>query len=193
MEEKKVKKKTNNKEKGNKFEREISRKLSLWISEGARDDIFWRTAGSGAMATNRFKKKVDTEHNEGDLKCDHPDYAWFLNKIYTELKRGYAHWGGLGELLKFQLNKDGLWSEWNDIKKVGRGKKGMLIWKGDRQPISIISDLAIFQSCRNVIQVKNCIVKSDPIWIISWDDFTSINPENMRESLEQTRVFRRTR
>lgn len=39
------------KSKGNAFERDVCRKLSLWVSDGARDDLFWRTAASGGRAT----------------------------------------------------------------------------------------------------------------------------------------------
>lgn len=39
------------KAKGNAFERDCCRKLSLWISDGERDDLFWRSAASGGRAT----------------------------------------------------------------------------------------------------------------------------------------------
>lgn len=39
------------KSKGNAFERDVCRKLSLWISDGKRDDLLWRTAASGGRAT----------------------------------------------------------------------------------------------------------------------------------------------
>ena len=37
--------------KGGAFERDVCRKLSLWISGGERDDLLWRTAASGGRAT----------------------------------------------------------------------------------------------------------------------------------------------
>ncbi len=39
------------KSKGNRYEIKISRILSQWYSPGTKDDLFWRTAGSGAKAT----------------------------------------------------------------------------------------------------------------------------------------------
>lgn len=187
------KKKGNRAQKGSSFERSFSKELSKWISEDLEDDVFWRTAGSGAMATNRFKKRKTATNNEGDLRCDNPKYSWFLDKLYLELKRGYQHWGSLAELLKYKLNKDGLWSEWNDMKRVGRGKKGMLIWKADLCPITIITELPIVATCRNVITISNFLINSDPLYVTSWDDFKTINPTDFRKELEITNVCRRTR
>ena len=41
------------KRKGSGFERLIAKDLSLWISKGQRNDIFWRTHSSGSLGTNR--------------------------------------------------------------------------------------------------------------------------------------------
>lgn len=37
--------------KGAHFEREVCKQLSGWMTNGARDDLFWRTAMSGGRAT----------------------------------------------------------------------------------------------------------------------------------------------
>lgn len=42
--------------KGSVFEREICKALGRWWTDGERDDIFWRTAGSGARATCRLER-----------------------------------------------------------------------------------------------------------------------------------------
>lgn len=39
------------KHKGSAFEREVCKKLSLWVSEDRRHDLFWRSAMSGGRAT----------------------------------------------------------------------------------------------------------------------------------------------
>lgn len=39
------------KRKGSSFERFIAKDLSLWISKGIRNDIFWRTHSSGSLGT----------------------------------------------------------------------------------------------------------------------------------------------
>ena len=47
---------TTGKRKGNNYEREMSRRLSLWLSENERDDLIWRTHNSGGRFTTRMKK-----------------------------------------------------------------------------------------------------------------------------------------
>lgn len=44
-------KKGRQKSKGNSYEIKIARILSQWYEPGTKDDLFWRTAGSGAKAT----------------------------------------------------------------------------------------------------------------------------------------------
>ena len=43
------------------------RRLSLWISKGARDDLFWRSAISGGRATLQLKKGVVSLSQSGDV------------------------------------------------------------------------------------------------------------------------------
>ena len=46
------------KQKGGEYERTVCKKLSLWVSNGTRDDIFWRSAMSGGRATLQRKKGI---------------------------------------------------------------------------------------------------------------------------------------
>jgi len=39
------------KAKGASFERDICRRLSLWVSAGKQEDVFWRSAMSGGRST----------------------------------------------------------------------------------------------------------------------------------------------
>lgn len=76
--------------KGSKFERDTCRMLSLWWSGNARDDIFWRSAASGAMATMRRKKNKDTFGQCGDVAAVDPVGLPLLEFATIELKRGYS-------------------------------------------------------------------------------------------------------
>lgn len=78
--------------KGSSFEREICKLLSLWWTSGERDDIFWRTAGSGGRATNRMKRGMSTSGAYGDLTFVDPIGADLLKLFCFELKRGYGQW-----------------------------------------------------------------------------------------------------
>lgn len=80
--------------KGSKFERDICKTLSLWWSRdfpsGPREDIFWRTAGSGGRATNRSKKGKTTKNAYGDICALDPIGQPFLDVFAIELKKGYS-------------------------------------------------------------------------------------------------------
>lgn len=92
--------------KGHPFERWFCKRLSLWWSGGASDDIFWRTAGSGARATSRRKGGKRTANQEGDLCATDPSGLPLTDLITFELKRGYSA-RTLHDLLDFQEGKQG--------------------------------------------------------------------------------------
>lgn len=58
--------------KGSSFERLLCRQWSLWWTGGSRDDIFWRTSGSGSRATSRRKTGKKDKWNHGDMRPDDP-------------------------------------------------------------------------------------------------------------------------
>lgn len=76
--------------KGSSFEREICKILSLWWTDGTRDDIFWRTSGSGARAKTRSKKNQTTFGQYGDIQATDPIGQPLLDIMSIELKRGYS-------------------------------------------------------------------------------------------------------
>lgn len=75
--------------KGAVLEREICRKLGLWWTGGKRDDIFWRTAGSGARATNRKRTDKNTFGQYGDIQATDPIGQPLLDLFSIEVKNGY--------------------------------------------------------------------------------------------------------
>ena len=78
--------------KGGQFERDICTKLSLWWTGGKRDDVFWRTAGSGARATTRSKQGKKTFGLYGDIQAVDPIGQPLMDLCTFELKRGYKKW-----------------------------------------------------------------------------------------------------
>lgn len=78
------------KQKGQSFEREMCRTLSLWWSKGKRDDLVWRTSGSGARATVRAKKGKTTANHHGDLCATDASIQPLFDLILFELKCGYS-------------------------------------------------------------------------------------------------------
>lgn len=84
------------KSKGSNFERQLCGKLSLWWSDGEDDDIFWRTAGSGARSTSRSRKQgKKTFGQAGDIQATNPCGQPLIDLFTIEMKCGYkeAHPG----------------------------------------------------------------------------------------------------
>ena len=76
--------------KGGEWERDASKLLSLWWTEGERDDVIWRTAGSGARATVRRKVGKGTANACGDLCYTDEVAKPLFDFMLIECKRGYA-------------------------------------------------------------------------------------------------------
>lgn len=53
--------------KGSTFERDVCKRLSLWLSRGMHDDWFWRTAMSGGRATLRHAAGKRNQQQVGDI------------------------------------------------------------------------------------------------------------------------------
>lgn len=71
------------------WERKFAKMISLWWTDGARDDMFWRTQTSGGRATQRAKSNQDTYGQYGDIAAVHPKGQPLLDVICFELKNGY--------------------------------------------------------------------------------------------------------
>ena len=78
--------------KGGQFERDIARTLSLWWTNGERDNVFWRSSMSGGRATVRARKGQNTNYLAGDLTATDPIGAPLIESTVIELKRGYKRW-----------------------------------------------------------------------------------------------------
>lgn len=74
--------------KGGKFERDLCRQLSVWWSDGQANDWFWRSAGSGAMATVR-SRRGGRQNDAGDLRAMDPQGQGLVDLFCIEAKRGY--------------------------------------------------------------------------------------------------------
>lgn len=94
--------------KGPRYERDVCRALSNWWAAG-RDDIFWRTHGSGARATSRAKSGKRTAGQYGDVCASDPAGAPLIAAITWSLKRGYAD-ATLQDLVDY--GGRGPWAAW---------------------------------------------------------------------------------
>lgn len=110
--------KTNPKLIGNAFERKICRLLSLNISKGERDDLFWRTPSSGAIGKSsaKFDGDIMLVDESGKYRFD-----WIVeckttkkgsiiplrSSVKEYLRQCIARYGDKQWLLILQLRGDG--------------------------------------------------------------------------------------
>lgn len=149
----KKKRKSHGPRKGGSFERDICRAISLWWTDQERDDIFWRTSGSGARATVRTRKGQTTANSLGDLAVLDPIGEPFLQFFMVEIKRGYPKawdWIGLLDRPKsYQTTKQkkdtfyGWWEKLLEESKENK-KRPLLIFKRDRSDECVAIDAYLF-------------------------------------------------
>lgn len=115
--------------KGGEFERSVCKSLSLWWTHGKRDDIFWRTAGSGGRATTRGKHGKSTANSDGDITAIDPIGQPLLDIVTLELKRGYSWAPALHELID---KPDGraakLYKQWFKQARQSHEQAGSFAW-----------------------------------------------------------------
>lgn len=119
------------KQKGAQFERDVCVKLSRWVSNGDREDIFWRSAMSGGRATLGRARGKRHSAQVGDISCIHPCGHRFIEAFAPECKN-YANLDypglltGKGNLIKF----------WAEISKQAsdHNKLPFLVAKQNRFP-----------------------------------------------------------
>lgn len=132
--------------KGSAFERDLCRRLSLWWTGGERDDVFWRTAGSGGRATNRRRRGRSTANSEGDICALDPVGADLLRVFAIECKRGYST-TTLQELLDPTREAGKTrWADWIRQATASRDASGALLWlvvcKRDGRPPLVVWEAA---------------------------------------------------
>jgi hypothetical protein len=127
-------------DKGSAFERDICKLLSLWMSQGARPDIFFRNPASGGAFTLSLARGRALGFG-GDVAAGHPLAHSFLEHFYVEAK----HWKTLGlETLLLGRGGDFLAitkNAENQAKQVGR--HFMIVAKQNFRPTLLVMPSAI--------------------------------------------------
>ncbi len=138
--------------KGSNFEREICKLLSLWWTNNKRDDVFWRTSGSGARATTRSKIKQKTFGQYGDVQATDPIGQPLIDLCTIEIKRGYSKstFADLIEESQTANAKPCMYAKFIQQARQDHNKAGsfswMLIIKRDRRKPIIIIPYTMFYS-----------------------------------------------
>lgn len=126
----------NGKQKGSEYERQVAKRLSLWISNGVRDDLLWRSSMSGGRATLQFKQGKKNKSQTGDLSSIDSLSQKFINTFFIEIKfykdlnieSGFIKATGLLKSFWDKLVKDALVAE----------KNPMLIARQNRLPTLLL-------------------------------------------------------
>lgn len=156
--------------KGSDFERQICKELSLWWTqndpEGVKDNIFWRTAGSGARATQRNKKGLDSNMFSGDIGLLDSKGKDFLKYCVVEIKRGYSLQFDLLNYLDGTKSEGILFKFWDKICNDGikLNKEPLLILKRDRKNTCIMFHTYLMSQIENysgTFSSKKIIIEHD--------------------------------
>lgn len=125
------------KAKGSSFERVVCRRLSLWLSNGERDDLLWRSSMSGGRATVQFKSGKVNLTQSGDVSAvGHGAYE-FCERTFIEVK----HYRELGIGRGFVCNTGTLYGFWETVcrESVKYGKIPLLIARQNLYPTLAIT------------------------------------------------------
>jgi len=179
--------------KGASFERKIAVELSLWWTNGANEDVFWRTAGSGGRATVRGKSNKLTRYSSGDITFTHEDGVPFIDYFLIELKRGYSQ---VWDILTFiDSNKEQTIVQWvekakQEVKRDFR-QTWMLIFQRDRKQICVLMEYATLKQLevlhKKQFEATYMLLPTDTKTIICRfsDLFKWLNPQVFLDIFEQ--------
>lgn len=179
-------------QKGNKFEREFCKQLSLWWSWNKRDDIFWRTSASGARATIRSRKNIKTADSYGDITAMRKSGKLLTQNCLIELKRGYTtkkgkkniSWIDVLNIIDTTKNiktKPALYEWWLKAEKQAKEAKRkyiLIIFRRDRKEACLMLNEKIFLICNQyslseIKYIKTIFkkAKNKKVIIININDF----------------------
>ena len=169
--------------KGAAFERKICKQLSLWWTEGERDDVFWRTSVSGGRATSRLKQGKKTAGQYGDITYTDPVGKPLIDLFTIELKCGYGTYDALDLL---DSNKQttilSFWIEATKEADQARNKP-LLIFKRDRR-----EELAMYRhndlfNFAGIYPYKSLIYNGE-VEIVNFAQFLDwLDPKVIREKM----------
>lgn len=149
-----VRKKANtSKAKGGAFERKICKQLSLWVSKGKQDDLFWRSAMSGGRATLGIQKGIVRKGQMGDVSAISKLGQVLIREFVIELKHVKNMNVESGILYG---TKAGLRTYWAKLLEECNAayKYPMLIGRSNNRPVLLITDLSTGSKLQNSFDAK---------------------------------------
>ncbi|MCK5016587.1 MAG: hypothetical protein KAS32_05875, partial [Candidatus Peribacteraceae bacterium] len=167
----------NSKRKGNKFELDIAKKLSLFLSEGVSDDWFGRSQNSGGRQTIRKKSGKDTHNQDGDITVVHMNAAIF-GDVYTVECKHYKNIELWGLLTGANSN---IVTFWNQVcqKALEVNKKPILIAKQNHKPTLFVTSGYVGKQINDYFGIKPLMKSSvgyDDLCFYLLDDVLDFDP-----------------
>lgn len=178
--------------KGSEFERTISKQLSLWWTNGERNDVFWRTAGSGAMAKTRSKSKQSAFGQYGDVQATDPIGQSLIDLFTIELKRGYSSFTFADMLDKSPKAADQTYEKFIDQVREDQKNAGtkywMLITKRNRREALVCIPLKAYRKLKKSLSSCHWVkmkISRGFVFIIKLEDFLGcVAPDNIVKKLK---------
>jgi hypothetical protein len=125
------------KAKGGAFERSVCKALSLWLSDGKAEDLFWRSAMSGGRATVGKQRGKDLRRQCGDVSAVSAEGCRLTDQYFIECK----HYKNL-DIVPFMLGRrTGKLAEfWRKARAEAKkhDRKPMLIAKQNLYPTLVL-------------------------------------------------------
>jgi len=155
--------------KGSKFERDIAKYLTKWVSGKEKPYLYWRSPSSGGIGSFNnpditgdivaLKGEAEflTDMFSIEIKCGYPAFNFF--KFFKKNSKS-------NELLKF-------WEQCKDDAIKG-SKEPLLIYKQDRQPTIVIIGCDTFNMLSNNVETLNYFMvqtKSEGIYVFNMKEF----------------------
>jgi hypothetical protein len=126
------------KQKGAQFEREVCRRLSSWITQGAREDLFWRSAMSGGRATLAARRGKQLDAQAGDISAVDPAGGPLIATFFVECKF-YSQVDLESWIYSGKGNLRGWWTVAEEQARQFK-KAVLLIVKGNNRPALILTN-----------------------------------------------------
>ena len=111
--------------KGSDFERWVCKRLSRWWSNGASEDVFWRTSNSGGRASTAKRKM---KNSYGDIMAIDPSGQPFIDLVTVEVKRGYSGTSIMDLLDKKADAAKQTWEKWIEQAEQASNKAATPYW-----------------------------------------------------------------
>ncbi len=175
------------KRKGNAYENNIAKRLSLWLTRGAREDVLQREKTSGATSTVAADDHRIHTHTAGDLVAVAEEGMWWTYPFLTECKHvKNIHAEGL---LYHSNPNTGLYGYWRVLNQKCRlyDKAPALIFRRNTRPDMLV--LEWFTVARLGLEpyIHTAIyVAPDAMHMLPLATFlTEVNPDSLRECYER--------